>query len=169
MYKRKKNFWAKHWDFITLDTLAALLALVIAVYCRYQSVFIGEYYPHKNIYVNLFVMTIFISILNASIRDPYTGIVHRNKYQEFLAVVLHSFFNLCGLLIFLYAFRYSGFISRTVIFTWAPLMVVIMFGFRILFKRLIRYRKHEDVNKDSVSDGTHRSLCVPVHADRVRT
>ncbi|MBO5617550.1 MAG: sugar transferase [Pseudobutyrivibrio sp.] len=151
MYKRKKKFWAKHWDFITLDTLAALFALAIAIYIRYDSLIIGDaYFPHKYIYANLFTMIIFISILNASLRDPYTGIVHRNKYQEFLAVVIHSFVNLCGVLIFMYAFRYSSYISRAVIFTWAPLMVFIMFAFRILFKRLIRYRKLEDVNKSSM-------------------
>ena len=150
MYKRRKKFWAKHWDFIALDTFAAILALVLALYFRMDRSILDPYFPHKAVYANLFVIIIFASLFNAAIRDPYTGIVHRNKYQEFVSVLVHSVINMFGVLVFLYAFRYSNIVSRAVIFSWLGIQIILMFAFRILFKRLIRYRKHEDVNKSSM-------------------
>ena len=150
MYKKKKKFWAKHWDIITLDTLASLLALFVALFFRFDMILFVDIMPHEYIFENILIMIVFASILNAALRDPYTGIVHRNKWQELKAVVIHSFVNLAGVLIFLYAFRYSNRVSRIVIFTWFACMVVIMFAFRIIFKRFIRYRKHDDSLKSTM-------------------
>ena len=150
MYKRKKKFWAKHWDFITLDTIAALLAMIVALFIRFHRVVVSDVLPHEYIYENILVMIVFVSILNCSLRDPYTGIIHRNKWQELMAVIVHSFFNLCGIVLFLYAFKYAGSVSREALFTWAGLMVVFMFVFRIVFQRVIRYRKMDDINKSSM-------------------
>jgi exopolysaccharide biosynthesis polyprenyl glycosylphosphotransferase len=150
MYKRKKKFWAKHWDVIALDTIAALLALVIALFFRFNRILIVDVIPHEYIYENILIMIIFSSILNAALRDPYTGIVHRDKWQELKAVVVHSIVNLGGVLLFLYAFRYSNRISRSVILAWFVLMVFIMFSFRIVFKRVVRFRKHDDSTKSTM-------------------
>ena len=163
MYRKKKKFWAKHWDFITLDTLAALIALILALFFRFDRFVFKEIVPHEYIYENMLIMIIFVSILNCSLRDPYTGIVHRNKWQELMAVIVHSFVNLAGILIFLVAFRYTNRISRTVIFAWAGLMVFLMFAFRIVFKRIIRYRKHDDSTKSTmliIADSSTINHCL---------
>lgn len=150
MYKKKKKFWAKHWDFITLDTLAALLAMVSALFCRYHRFLLSDFVPHGYIYQNVLIMIVFVSILNAALRDPYTGIIHRNKWQEMMAVCLHSSINLFGILVFLYAFRYTDRVSRAIIFAWYGLMILFMFAFRIVFKRIIRLRKHDDSTKSKM-------------------
>ena len=163
MYKKKKKFWAKHWDVIALDTLAALLAMILALFFRFDKILAVDVIPHEYIYENILIMIVFSSILNAALRDPYTGIVHRNKWQELKAVTIHSFVNLCGILIFLYAFRYSNRISRTVIGTWFALMVVIMWGFRIIFKKIVRMRKHDDSLKSTmlvIADSTTINHCL---------
>jgi exopolysaccharide biosynthesis polyprenyl glycosylphosphotransferase len=163
MYKKKKKFWAKHWDFITLDTLAAELAMIIALFIKFDALVIIDVLPHEYAYENVLAMIIFASILNAALRDPYTGIIHRNKWQELSAVVLHSFVDLCGLLIFLYAFRYSNKISREVVIEWFVLMVAIMFVFRIIFKRIIRMRKHDDSLKSTmliIADSSTINHCL---------
>ncbi|SDI03491.1 exopolysaccharide biosynthesis polyprenyl glycosylphosphotransferase [Pseudobutyrivibrio sp. 49] len=163
MYKKKKKFWAKHWDIILLDTIAALLAMIIALFFRFERILFWDVIPHEYIYENIMIMIVFASVLNAALRDPYTGIVHRNKWQELKAVVIHSFVNLCGILIFLYAFRYSNRISRVVILSWFVLMVFIMFAVRIVFKRIVRVRKHDDSLKSSmlvIADSSTINHCL---------
>lgn len=163
MYKKKKKFWAKHWDFITLDTLAALLAMVSALFCKFHRLLLTDVLPHEYIHENVLIMIVFISILNAALRDPYTGIIHRNKWQEMVAVCIHSSVNLFGILVFLYAFRYSDRISRSVIFAWYGLMILFMFAFRIVFKRFIRLRKHDESTKSKmliIADSSTIKHCV---------
>lgn len=163
MYKKKKKFWAKHWDVIVLDTVAALLAMILALFFRFDKILFLDVIPHEYIYENILIMIIFASILNAALRDPYTGIVHRNKWQELKAVAIHSFVNLCGILIFLYAFRYSNRISRAVILSWFGLMIFIMFAFRIVFKRIVRLRKHDDSLKSTmlvIADSSTINHCL---------
>ena len=163
MYKKKKKFWAKHWDVIVLDTMSALIAMIIALFFRFDKILFWDVIPHEYIYENILIMIIFASVLNAALRDPYTGIVHRNKWQELKAVVIHSFVNLCGILIFLYAFRYSNRISRAVILTWFALMILIMFASRIVFKRIVRMRKHDDSLKSTmlvIADSSTINHCL---------
>ncbi len=163
MYKRRKNFWAKHWDFIALDTLSAILAMIVALFLKFNRLIFFQMIPHEYIYENILIMIVFVSILNCSLRDPYTGIVHRNKWQELKAVIIHSSVNLSGILVFLYAFKYSNRISRGVVFGWAIIMVCTMFAERIVFKRIIRLRKHDDAKKSTmliIADSKTINHCV---------
>ena len=148
MYRRGKRSWVKHLDFTLLDIICLELAFLTAYLIRMKSAFRSDDELLDNgIYSNLAIFILVLDIFVVFFSDPYNGILRRNKYQELRAVILHCILNFGCILVYFYATQRSLDYSRTLIFLYLGFSVVYIYVVRVLWKRLIRYRMLNDVNK----------------------
>ncbi len=164
MYRRKKRSWAKHLDFIIIDMLAAELALFIGVSVKFHgAVIFFDRYEYYTLYENLAKVLPFIDLTVVLFTETYTGILRRTKYQEVTSTIWHSLVNFLGVLLYMYAVQTSFFYSRLALGVFGVAMVVLSYLGRVLWKRVIRRRKLQDINKSSmivVAESTNVEHCL---------
>lgn len=147
MYKKKISGWAKHLDFILLDIVAIELALFVAYGIKFGSVLFFSTAKHFFLYETLTKVIPIVDLIIVFFVEPYTGIMRRNKYQELTKTISHILLVLAGNLLFMYMNQTSYYYSRAVLGLFALFSVLFTYGFRVLWKRVIRKRKLKDVNK----------------------
>ena len=159
MYRREARSWVKHLDFTIIDALCMELSLIAAYAWRFD----GRWLFRSEFYSWLAVLVLMIDIVVVFFAEPYTGILRRNKYQEFRASFSHCIVVFGGLLLYLYATKQSETSSRQLLGVFGVLMVFGCYMMRVLWKRLIRYRKLADKSKGEMlvvaeSDNAERCL-----------
>ncbi len=138
----------KHLDFILFDIVGLLAALIIAYAIRFHGAFLlTDEQFFGDAYQNLAAVIILLDIFIVFFAESYNGILRRNKYQEFRAAVTHCIGVFAGMLIYMYSTRQSEYYSRSLLYTYLGLSIVFVYGFRVSWKRVIRKRKLDDVNK----------------------
>lgn len=143
MYSEGKRSWVKHLDFTVIDILCLELSLILAYAWRFS----GRWLFDEDIYERLAVVLLLIDIVVVFFVEPYKGILRRNKYQEFRATVTGAVVNFGGVLVYMYAVKQSVLYSRQMLFMYLGLSVVSMYFCRVMWKRVIRYRKLQDKSK----------------------
>lgn len=135
MYKKSRQSWLKHVDFLLID-----LILVAVVY--YGCIIFRSNYSElqmKHMMIRqlgpmLILVYLSISILGSS----YKNILRRSAVQEIKSVLLQCFGSYSILSMYLYATQNSFLFSRIVYFTAAILTPVVVLGARIIWKWILR-------------------------------
>ncbi|MBO6215055.1 MAG: sugar transferase, partial [Lachnospiraceae bacterium] len=148
MYRKGARSWVKHLDFTFFDLFCAELSLVAAYFWRFYIY--GDWEAKREFYTSLALILVLVDIVVVFFSEPYSGILSRNKYQEFRATVTHCIVVFAGVLIYLYATQQSGVSSRSLLAVFGILMVFSCYFMRVTWKRLIRYRKLADKNKSEM-------------------
>ena len=143
MYSEGKRSWVKHLDFTVIDLICLELSLIFAYFWRFR----GGWLFDTDIYERLAVIVLLIDIVVVFFVEPYKGILRRNKYQEFRATLTSAIVNFGGVLVYMYAVKQSVLYSRQLLFMFLGMSVVSMYICRVLWKRVIRYRKLQDKAK----------------------
>ena len=143
MYSEGKRSWVKHLDFTFLDLLCLELSLVAAYAWRFD----GRWLFDEDIYERLAIILLLIHIVVVFFVEPYKGILRRNKFQEFRATLTSAVVCFGGVLVYMYAIKQSVLYSRQLLFVFLGFSVITMYGERVIWKRIIRYRKLQDKNK----------------------
>ena len=143
MYSEGKRSWVKHLDFTFLDLLCLELSLVAAYAWRFD----GRWLFDEDIYERLAIILLLIHIVVVFFVEPYKGILRRNKFQEFRATLTSAVVCFGGVLVYMYAIKQSVLYSRQLLFVFLGFSVITMYGQRVIWKRIIRYRKLQDKNK----------------------
>lgn len=151
MYKKKKRSWVKHLDFILLDMLAAEIALFVGVFVKFDGaiIFVSRF-DHYPLYEDMAMLLPFIDLAGVLFTETYTGILRRTKYQEAISTIGHCFVNVLGILLYMQAMQTTFFYSRFALGVAGAAMVIISYIFRCGWKRVIRRRMLQDVNKTSL-------------------
>ncbi len=137
MYKEQKKSWVKHLDFLILDILCLEAAFYISFLIRLGDV---RKSPLLREYNRLAVVLLLLDICIVFFFEAYTGILRRNKIQEFKCVVLHCGVIFAGITVYIWANKQSEIYSRQVIFVFLGIAVLIEYFFRCLWKIYIRQR-----------------------------
>ena len=159
MYSEGKRSWVKHLDFTVLDIVSLELALILAYAWRFN----GGWLFKADIYERLAVILLLIDIVVVFFVEPYKGILRRNKYQEFRATLTSAVVNFGGILVYMYAIKQSVLYSRQMLFVYLGLSIVFMYITRVLWKRVIRFRKLQDKSKalmTVVAESTNVERCL---------
>ena len=159
MYREEKSSWMKHLDFTLLDILMMELALTGAHAWRFDGLWLYD----VEIYRRIAVIALLIDICVVFFAESYTGILRRNKYQEFRHTVAHCTVVFGGVLVYLYATKTSVVYSRQMLFMFLILFTTFSYVGRVLLKRLIRRNKLQDKNKAKmtvVSDSRTIDQCL---------
>lgn len=148
MYRGQKRSWVKHLDFTFFDIVCLLAALIIAYAIRFRGAFLftdDQFFGDA--YRNMAAVIVLLDIVIVFFAESYNGILRRNKYQEFRAAVTHCVAVFAGMLIYMYSIRRSIYYSRSLLYMYLGFSIVFVYAARVLWKRVIRKRKLDDVNK----------------------
>lgn len=104
MYKRAKQSWMKHIDFIILDFLCIQVAFLLAFASRMivrgygsDTWFAYNYSMFRMIAVVLAILHICIVFF----ANTYSGIIRRGHFREFKNIVVHNAILVCGIFVYL--------------------------------------------------------------------
>ena len=151
MYQEKKSGWIKHLDFMLLDLVMQELAFFTAFLLRFKGNWYIENMAYRDgIYERMAVILFMIDIVVVFFTESYTGVLRRNRYQEFTHTVGHCFIVFGGLLIYMYGSRQSLYYSRSMLFMYLGLSIILEYFGRVLLKRFVRKRLIQDVNKSEM-------------------
>ncbi len=132
MYQRKQN-WTKHLDFILLDLLSLHIAFVLAYITRN-----GLQSPYsRNSYVTIAFIYTFADILVCVFNNSMKGVLKRGYYKEFVQTLKHICLVELTIVAYLFSVKQSDDFSRIVIYVLAGYYLIISYGIRLLWKRLL--------------------------------
>lgn len=139
MYRREKRSWVKHIDFTLIDMLALQLAYIISYFIHTKRPF-GPLPYADEYYGKMAVIIIMVDICIVFFFESYTGILRRNKIQEFKAVFIHSALLFGVILIYMWMTKQTGIYSRQMLSVFWALSVLLEYFFRCLLKIYIRQK-----------------------------
>ena len=123
MYQKKSNL--QNLIIITIDCIVLVLSLGIANYIRHQKFFRGLNNP-SDMKVLIFVFLVVFLVINLY-KNFYKQMLLRGPFQELLEVIKMNLVTLAGASFVLYIVRVIDEYSRTVLFLFVIIDVVLMF------------------------------------------
>ena len=98
MYRKNSNSWLKHLDFEILDLIGLELAFYFAYWFRHRDTFL--FFP--SMYVKLGILLAVFDVVAIFFSQSYKHVLHRDKWQELVAVIQHV--SLIELMLLLYEY-----------------------------------------------------------------
>ncbi len=136
MYKKGPTGWMKHWDFTLLDILILQFAYTIAYMLRHGLILP---YSHQA-YQRMAVIMVLIDLVIVFFTEAYNGIIHRTLGQELKQCVVNGTEIFMGMNLYLIATKQVEIFSRTVLFLFWGLLIILLWISRTLLKHVIRKR-----------------------------
>ena len=138
MYKKKPNHLIKHFDFLCIDGICAVLVMCISYYVRHKTfAFSGSIYGSVMIYM------IMSHIVIALFNESYKNILRRGMWRELVSVIKHTSLMLVSIIFILFVAKQGDQYSRTVLIMQWLISIPVLFAFRQLRKY---YLKKENKN-----------------------
>lgn len=137
MYGRKPQGWMKHADFMLLDVICLHMAFVLAFITRH-----GFVNPYANsFYINMAIVYTMVDILVLITNRTMTDVLKRGYYKEMVQTVKHV--AIVALIVSFYLFSTQEGVeySRITFYLQAIYYVLISYGVRLLWKRMLLHRK----------------------------
>lgn len=136
MYRRINSGWMKHWDFVVLDMICLEFSFLFAYLIRHRHT---ELYK-QNMYIALCLWLVVFDILAVLLSNSYKNILQRTAGWELLAVFRHVTVVEMFLLLYVFITKESADFSRMVYLLGWGLSLILCFGTRIVWKRIVRKR-----------------------------
>ncbi len=133
MYKRNAQGWSKHFDFFLVDEAALQLSFLLAVFFRHQS-----FAYLSPLYRTMGILLILIDALVLVLRNTMHNVVSRGYYKEIAETVKHCFVVFAFAVIYMFAAKTGDVYSRIILFLTFLFHILIGYGTRLLWKRIIR-------------------------------
>lgn len=134
MYKRSAEGWAKHWDFILLDTICLQVAYILAYCFRFGfDKFVYQYEDYRNggMWLALF------SVMVAVTFNTMHTVLRRSMAQEIRRTLAQCFLVFAAIVIFLFSTKDSETFSRIAIYVTIGIYLVLSFTTRMLYKKFL--------------------------------
>ena len=154
MYKRRRQGWKKHIDFILLDVLCLQVAFILAYAIRHGNFQIYAVENYQFMAAALVVVDFLVAIMYSS----YKNVLRRGFYREFAETVKHICIVEAIVIVVVFSLKTSTSFSRTVFYIMAAIYVVISYIVRLLWRAYVK-RKLEKY--------TGRPLLVITNKDRI--
>lgn len=133
MYKRNKQGWRKHIDFIILDILVLEFSFVLAYLIRHGELTLFSREAYRLLALTYLVM----DFLVAAVFNTMHNVLKRGLYNEFAQSVVQVFLVLVAMSLFMFLTQRGVYYSRLTIFITTFLHLFIGYGMRLLWKRII--------------------------------
>ena len=154
MYKRRRQGWKKHIDFIILDVICLQVAFILAYALRHGDFYIYTVENYRFMTAALVVVDILVAIMFSS----YKNVLRRGFYREFAETVKHICLVEAIIIVILFTLKTSASFSRTVFYIMAAIYVVISYIVRLLWRAYV---------KSKLEKYTGRPLLVITSKDRI--
>lgn len=159
MYRRLNSGWLKHLDFEVFDIICIELAFYLAYFFRHKSAF-----PHVTpLYVQLGVFLVLFHVCVIFFSNSYSNIVQRTKWPELWETIKHVSTVEIMLLIYTYLSKSAELYSRTVFLVGWAMAIVLCYGVRIVWKKVVRHQLTKEANQANlllISTANRLAECV---------
>ena len=133
MYKRTSQGWLKHLDFILVDLIAQQFAFFLAYFIRR-----GSFLPYQSdLYRAIGIFIAIFGFLVAVIMDSMHNVVKRGYYKEFTSTFKHCTLIVLLTILWMFSLKNSDSYSRTVIYLTYIFHIVLGYGTRLLWKKVL--------------------------------
>ncbi len=163
MYKRSLEGWAKHWDFILIDTLVLQLSFILAYFIRYQSIFT---YSSRNAYRTCSFVLLLLGVLTAILFNTMHNVLTRGVWEEVKSTLWQVGIVFAGIVIILYSAKDSDHVSRIVLYLAMILYLVLGFFTRILYKRIFLALTRAKTRRELLLVGDEKGIRIALAAFR---
>ena len=134
VYKRNRQGWLKHMDFILLDALVLQVAFVIAYMLRH-----GWSLPYAlDSYRTLAILFAIFDIGAAALFDTMHNVLKRGYYQEAVQSVKQVLLVLTAMTLFLFSVKIGDTFSRITVYTTAVFHLLLGYTSRLAWKPIVR-------------------------------
>ena len=143
MYRKNKNNWVKHLDFMILDLICLQVAFFLAYTLRHRTVNLYTNY----IYANLSIVLILIDVCLLIFLNTLKNVLKRGYLVEFIATIKHVAIVELIAVLYLFSVKDAGDFSRITFFLMALFYGLLTYGTRLLWKKHILRTLHLKQNK----------------------
>ena len=134
MYKRSIGGWAKHLDFILLDTACLQIAFLLAYYYRFHT--FGVYSVRSAYRTSGFVL-FFLSFMVAIFFNTMHNVLRRGIWEEIRNTVVQCGVVFAAIVVLLFTAKDSDHVSRIVMYVTVGLYAALSFITRLAYKQIL--------------------------------
>ncbi len=145
MYKRYRQEWTKHLDFILIEEISLLAAFMLAMFVRFGSL----QFSH-DIYRELAVVLFMVDFVVVMVFNSMHNVLKRGYFKEFVETLKTSTGVFAIAVVYLYALKVSSDYSRILLFLTLILHTAISYITRLLWKLVIKNTHINDNKKYSM-------------------
>ena len=145
MYKRYRQEWTKHLDFIVIEEISLQLAYMLAMLFRFGSLQYSE-----EMYKELAVVLFMIDFVIVMCINSMHNVLKRGYFTELNETIKTCLCVFALAVIYMYAFKVSSDYSRILLFVTLIFHVIISYVTRILWKIVLRNTHINDSKKYSM-------------------
>ncbi len=137
MYKRGRQGWLKHIDFVIIDLICLHISYIVAYMIRH-----GLQFPYTvSRYFNLGIVISLMALVASVLLHTFSGVLKRGFYREFVVTLEQVIVVIMGASLYMFAIQQSETYSRVTIALTGGFYLVISYGGRILWKQILKKRK----------------------------
>ena len=135
MYRRNAQGWLKHIDFIALDVIVLQVSYILGYMIRHGW---GEWAYRRQEYISLAVILSIVDILSAVLFNTMHNVLKRDAVREASATLKHTSLVLVIMSLYIFSAQTGDIYSRITIYLTSALHLVLGYGARMLWKKVIR-------------------------------
>ncbi|MBQ6129953.1 MAG: sugar transferase [Lachnospiraceae bacterium] len=145
MYKRYRQEWTKHLDFVIVEELSLQIAYLLAMWIRFRQIL----YP-ESIYKELAIVLFLIDFVVVMSLNTMHNVLKRGYFLELVETFKNCTAVFGFAVVYMYAMKVSEDYSRILLFVTFILHIVISYITRILWKIILAHTKINDSKKCSM-------------------
>ena len=134
MYKRSVGGWAKHWDFILLDTICLQIAYIIAFSCRFGF---DHFAYSRDMYRNVGLLLGAFSLIVAIVGNTMHSVLRRDFIIEFRQTLVQCGLVFAAIVILLFSAKDSDKVSRIILYITLGIYFALGLITRLIYKRIL--------------------------------
>lgn len=145
MYKRYRQEWTKHLDFIIIDEISIQIAYMFAMWLRFRElVYSGGIYRELAFALGLIDFVVIMSL------STMHNVLKRGKYIELVETTKNCLAVFAFAVVYMYALKVSEDYSRILLFLTMILHILISYLTRLLWKLVLKNTRINDNKKLSM-------------------
>ncbi len=145
MYKRYRQEWTKHLDFIIIEEISLQLAYLFAMLVRFGSLQYSE-----EMYKELALVLFMIDFVVVMSLNSMHNVLKRGYFTELTQTLKTTIAVFALAVVYMYAFKVSSDYSRILLFLTLIFHTVLSYATRILWKIILKYTHINDGKKYSM-------------------
>jgi len=155
MYKRSIEGWAKHWDFILLDTICLQIAFLLAFYYRFRML---KVYSVRSAYRTSGIVLLCLGIIVAIFLNTMHNVLSRGVLEEVRSTIVQCGLVFASIVILLFTSKDSDHVSRIVMYVTVVLYLLFSFVTRMAYKKILLSHMKSTKKREMLLVGDEESI-----------